>query len=234
MTENVPAPGAFEPIQVTALDATSIEVSWVAPPSPNQPITRYEVFRNNQLLRQVSAETTTINDENVRPSTTYSYFVRGFNDAGSSDSEAVSVTTEESAPSGVAAPSVTVISAEQVRVTWSAPSQPNGQIISYSLLRDGNVVCDGLIFSCSVDVEFATRYSFRVEACTREGCAISTEEVVTTAEIAPEGQSAPTALNVGTRSARVSWTPPANPNGVISKYELYVQGLVSDSAPFGK
>jgi usherin len=42
-----------------------------------------------------------------------------------------------SAPIGLDAPTLTVVSDTSLRVTWTAPSNPNGQITAYSIYVNG-------------------------------------------------------------------------------------------------
>jgi len=60
----------------------------------------------------------------------YEYLVRATNAAGSTDSPAVSVTTDEAVPDYVSAPSVSPVTgrSDQLLITWSAPRRPNGVV----------------------------------------------------------------------------------------------------------
>ena len=50
-------------------------------------------------------------------------------------------TTAEALPQGITRPSVRVDSAEAVTVTWGPPTNPNGIILRYELMRRTNLPC---------------------------------------------------------------------------------------------
>lgn len=70
-------------------------------------------------------------EEELRPFTTFQYRIRVRNGEGFTESDWADVTTLQDKPEGVGTPSVIAISAFSVRVLWSEPELPNGQIISY-------------------------------------------------------------------------------------------------------
>ena len=47
----------------------------------------------------------------------------------------MSIRTFEDVPTGVAMPTVTTVSSEELLVVWSEPNMPNGEILTYDLLR---------------------------------------------------------------------------------------------------
>lgn len=49
----------------------------------------------------------------------------------------------EGTPSGLAAPTLESVDATSVRVSWTAPSDPSGVIVSYEVLRGETVVFTG-------------------------------------------------------------------------------------------
>ena len=91
---------------------------------------------------------------------------------------------------GQAAPDAVAVSSSAIRVNWRQPKLTNGEIIKYRLYQnDVAVVCEGLIYGCLVeDLEFFTRYRFRVESCTEKGCVKSLNAFATTLEETPIGK----------------------------------------------
>ena len=75
----------------------------------------------------------------LRPWTQYQFGVRAHNHAGHTLSPWVTVTTKQAPPSGLAAPSVThlVERPNELLVSWAAPLEPNGVLLSYRVQRDG-------------------------------------------------------------------------------------------------
>ena len=91
---------------------------------------------------------------------------------------------------GQSAPEPVAVSFSSIRVNWRQPKLTNGEIMTYRLyLNDRDVVCEGLIYQCLVEkLEFFTRYRFRVESCTVEGCVKSLNAFATTFEAPPVGK----------------------------------------------
>jgi len=211
---HLPAPA----VHVTGTRST--EVSWSPPIRPNGLITSYELRRNGSLI-QLTTDTWYV-DYDCVPGTTYAYRLSAYNSKGSVDSPVTLVTTFSSAPQGIRPPELVVLSSTDVAVSWRPPAVPNGQIVNYTLYLTHRFLYTGLSLSTVVsDLDPATRYSFRVSACTPIGCAVSDEAHVTTLEAPPAGLGQPhlTAPSVG--QVLVEWTAPRSPNGAITRYELY-------------
>ena len=69
--------------------------------------------------------------------------------------------------------------------------------------------------------------TFVLEACTKEECGSSIETSGTTAEAVPAFQTPPTLTVINSTIITVNWVEPAQPNGIIVKYEIYIR-----SSPF--
>lgn len=69
-----------------------------------------------------------------------------------------------------------------------------------------------------------TTYSAVLEACTAAGCARSQAATITTLEDSPEGVVAPSLVALSEMSIQVTWNVPAQPNGVITSYAVYLNG----------
>lgn len=74
----------------------------------------------------------------LRPWTQYQFSVRTRNPAGDTLSPWVPVTTRQAPPEDLAPPTVHHLHGKpsEVLVSWSAPAQPNGLILSYRIQRD--------------------------------------------------------------------------------------------------
>ncbi len=66
-----------------------------------------------------------------------------------------------------------------------------------------------------------TLYGYTLEACTDVGCANSSMGSVFTIEGVPVGLSAPSLVGLSSTRVQASWTNPSQPNGVITRYELF-------------
>ena len=77
-------------------------------------------------------------DDNLQPFTNYTYTLTVCTAAGCTTSDSASAVTLEDIPLGILAPEVTVITTPEssvVGVVWSEPTEPNGIIRGYSVLR---------------------------------------------------------------------------------------------------
>ncbi|XP_029354432.1 usherin [Echeneis naucrates] len=216
----------------------SVEITWRPPAHPNGIITAYELYRDGEVI-YVGTETH-YHDFTLLPSVDYSYVVRSNNSKGAVSSAAVSAKTHPSAPSGVGLPTLTPLGPNQVRVDWSPPVRPNGDIVSYTVYQRDPLQLkitsteftpeDGA-FSDRHTILYGLapyhRYEMRVEACTALGCSASDWSSILTLEAPPTGQTAPlldlqpdkhTSLQT---TFLLTWSPPAQPNGRVLHYEVY-------------
>ena len=220
------APTGLFPPKLTVTSATSIEIKWDPPTKPNGIITSYELRRNGSLIESRSTATT-YTDNLVKPGTRYVYTVTAYNSKGSVTSQPESVTTYSSSPTGVSPPALKALSSTEIEVTWSVPTEPNGAIVNYTLYTNDNFQKHFGPTSRSYIVQYLkifTSFSFKIQACTDKGCALSQPSVTSTLEAPPVGQNPPH-LEVPTKSGAlvvtVTWSSPDQPNGLILKYELY-------------
>ncbi|XP_022793315.1 tyrosine-protein phosphatase Lar-like [Stylophora pistillata] len=245
--EDVPSqpPGGFT---LTATSSTSITASWQLPPedSRNGDITGYKLFYKKRGISG-PASMQPINDQATRTQevtgldkfTEYEFQILAFTAVGDGpNSTAIFKETKEAAPSGP--PSlfnVTVNSSTSIRASWHLPREDfrHGIIRGYKLFykKKGS----GLATSLTTDngntskivtnLDKYTEYEFQVLAFTSVGNGPNTSSVFTrTMEDAP---SAPTSLsfvvvppsNLHGPRITLSWSKPAEPNGVIRSYTLF-------------
>ncbi|KAM3876945.1 usherin [Diretmus argenteus] len=237
VTEEAPPTGLPAPtLKVTGPE--SVEISWTAPEHPNGIITGYELRRDGEVI-YVGTETR-YHDFTLLPSVEYSYFVRANNSRGVVSSTAATARTHPSAPSGVGPPTMQPVGPSQVRVEWSTPARPNGEIVNYTVYQRDPVQLrtTSTVFtpehSAFSDQHITLqglapyhRYEVRVEACTALGCSSSDWSSILTLEAPPAGQTAPlldlqpdahTDLQT---TFLLTWSPPARPNGRVLHYEVY-------------
>ena len=70
-----------------------------------------------------------------------------------------------------------------------------------------------------------------MEACTARGCAVGPPSTAQTLPAPPEGQGVPVLLPLAGESGahagvRVTWSPPAKPNGQITEYEVHRRAIL--------
>ena len=122
-------------------------------------------------------------------------------------------------------PEVAVTGPEAIRVTFSAPGTPNGDITNYSVLVDGTVVHTATSTGAATItglLAFAD-YTVTLRVCIEEGCSSSNGIDVRTDPAAPTGQGAPLVQLRGD-AIEISWEGPASPNGVIQTYVVNRDG----------
>lgn len=117
-----------------------IDLSWDTV-SDASGIASYTVYRNGQLVAEVS--TSTYSDGGLPPGTSFEYSVTATDGVGLVSTASATVTaatladrTPPTAPQNLQA---TVISSSQIDLSWDAASD-NGSVASYSVYRDGNLV----------------------------------------------------------------------------------------------
>ncbi|XP_019935888.2 usherin isoform X2 [Paralichthys olivaceus] len=237
VTEEAPPTGLDAPtLKVTGPE--SVEITWRPPEHPNGVITGYELCRDGEVI-YVGSETH-YHDFTLLPNVEYSYFVRSNNSRGTVRSSANSAKTHPSSPSGVGLPTLTPLGPSQVRVEWTSPARPNGEIVGYTVYqRDPVQVSMNSTVFTPEDRAFSDRhttlhglapyhrYEVRIEACTALGCSSSDWSSVVTLEAPPAGQAAPLLdLQPDKHSGLqttflLTWSPPAQPNGRVLHYEVY-------------
>ncbi|XP_068431767.1 usherin [Clinocottus analis] len=237
VTEEAPPTGLPTPtLKVTGPE--SVEVSWRPPEHPNGIITGYELRRDGEVI-YVGTEAH-YHDFTLLPSVEYSYVIRVNNSKGTVSSTAATAKTHSSAPSGVGLPTLTPLGPSQLRVDWSTPARPNGDIVSYTVYQKDPVQLriTSTVFTHE-DGDFSDRhttlhglapyhrYEVRVEACTALGCSSSDWASILTLEAPPAGQTAAVLdlqpdVHTGLQTTfLLTWSPPAEPNGRVLHYEVY-------------
>lgn len=201
------------------------------PNQPNGVITEYRI-----LQRRDSSDSPTVifaglafqlSVSDLRPFTTYSFQVEAENAAGNVTSIATRVTTLQAPPSSFAPPSVVVLSATTIALSWSVPGELNGELVGYQVYRDGEAVLPELTTMLSLldqNLLPFTEYVYSIEVCSGGGCANSSSVSNTTSEALPEMVFDLIISNVSPRSVVLSWQEPGSPNGEITEYVVMELG----------
>ena len=208
----------------------TIFLSWTPPLQPSCAVLRYILFfgRDEADPATISVidvgTSTNYTVQDLLPYTQYSFRLQVTNERGSVRGPWAAARTLEGLPQNVPAPEFVVLSATQLFVTWNVTDVPGGPILEHVLYRDSQRVgsFQNTLYEAS-DLTPYEEYSFAVEACTAAGCTRSAVSSIRMPEAPPTGQSPPGVFDVQARSFRVSWSPPANPYGVITAYEVYVR-----------
>lgn len=232
-TGELPPEGVQTP-RVLVRGRTEVEVFWGRPSIPNGEIVRYEVlFATNDILSayisKFNATPNVFNTliKNLTAGTLYYVRVRPFTGAGGTFSNASHVRTLEDVPDDIPAPTVVALSPYSLYVIILPPRKPNGIITRYELYQDSR--SDPVLNETQLTNYTATgftpysRHTYRVRACTAEGCAYGEEAVAFTKEIAPNGTVTLTASIRNATAVNATWTAVAVPNGRLF-YNLMVRG----------
>ena len=215
---------------LTVLSPSSIQANWDHPDMPNGIILRFELHRLfGPELSQSEIEFSGLGLETtitgLEPSTQYSFQLFVFNAGGSTSSSVVDALTLEDIPDGLIAPDADPINATAVLVSWSPPSQPNGDIIQYMLYRNGTAVFSGLELSYTdIGLQPFTFYSYSISACTTRGCGSSNHSTIQTLEAVPAGYVEPTVIDVTPYAITLQLNDVLRPNGIVEYALYYVEG----------
>ncbi|KAM5206303.1 usherin isoform 2-T2 [Hipposideros larvatus] len=181
-----------------------------------------------EAVHMGSVNTFSFTDENLEPYTTYEYRVSAWNGYGRGFSKAVRASTKEDVPQGVSPPRwIKMDNLEDgIILNWKKPIRSNGPIIYYILLRNGIECFRGTVLSfCDTEgIQPFQEYSYQLKACTRAGCAASSEVVVATTQGVPQGILPAGVTALSAEALLVSWAAPEKPNGVIKEYHLWQAG----------
>uniref|UniRef100_A0A663LW22 Usherin n=1 Tax=Athene cunicularia TaxID=194338 RepID=A0A663LW22_ATHCN len=265
-TDEAPPVSQMAPV-IQSVNATNVELSWLQPINPNGKIIRYEVIHRctkenaagyrattedeKIVFTEYNTESNTFiyNDKGLQPWTRYEYKIRTWNAAGYADSSWTVAKTSQTAPKGLAAPrlSLASVNPRKVLISWASPSQPNGILQSYRLLKNDVLYpfsFDAATFNYTdEDLLPYSMYSYAIVACTMGGCSTSEPAAIQTLEAAPAIVDPPSLQAVSATQINASWAPPQIQNGDITRYilklnneEYYpgksLQMLVSNLQPY--
>src|SRR2546425_401397 len=133
------APSSPTGLAATAVSSSQVSLSWTAPAdNGGSVITGYRVERSTDggstwsaLVANTGSAATTYSDTGLAHTTTYAYRVSAINSVGpSSTSSTASATTLAVAPSSPTGLTATTVSASQVNLSWTAPTDNGGSAIT--------------------------------------------------------------------------------------------------------
>ena len=227
------APEQVSSITIQSQTATSFTLTWFPPTKPNGVITLYTLYINGQISYQGTATTAFV--QGFNPFTTYTAILSACTLAGCTNGTAQTITTSEGQPSGQGAPGVSATGPRTVLVMWSPPSQPNGVIVQYQVLRQvlGTPSTLTTVFSTSNTVTLqytdstvtpGTQYQYAIGASNSVAQTVGGFTSVTVPEAPPQGVGTPVPVALSSSQVQVTWLPPAQPNGVVVGYQLFRSG----------
>ncbi|XP_036133319.1 usherin [Molossus molossus] len=219
------APLGVDPPALRALSATQISASWAPPSAPNGNITEYLLRCDGQ--EHLAGQGLSLLIAHLQPYTQYNFSLVACTHGGCTSSVSKSAWTMEAPPQNMDPPKLQVTGSESIEITWRPPRNPNGQIRSYELRRDGTIVYTGLEtrfhdFTLTPGEE----YGYTVTASNSLGAVLSPLVTDRTSPSAPSGMEPPKLQARGPQEILVTWDPPVRTNGHIVNYTLFVRELL--------
>ena len=219
----------------TVLSATQIAVTWSTPKKPNGEISGYKLFRikwgvREELLVFSGLGLSFTDSQGLEPYTGYMYTLGACTVLCTNISAAAPVYTQQARPKQVRPPVLIPISSRSIRLNWSLPVRPNGDITRYNITMNVNgsyisvlPINDlGLSLTALVsNLKPYTSYTFKVEACTVVGCNTGPSATTRTLQGAPENVRPPVLTIINSRTIEARWYEPSVMNGIILKYVLF-------------
>ena len=219
-------PEGLDAPRVRNLTSTSVAIEWRAPSTPNGEIISYILRRGNDSFPNdpvviFEGLGFSYNDRDLLADMSYFYTVEAINGGGSVVSPLTYFRTVPDLAEGIEPPTLEVLGATQIRITWTPPALPNGVISSYILYQNNIAIFTAIGFThTATNLSPFTSYSFYVEVCNQAGCASSVTVTAVTDQALPQGVTPPILTVLGPTAIQVSWSTPTQPNGIISRYEI--------------
>ncbi|XP_056624652.1 usherin [Triplophysa dalaica] len=220
------------------LNSTAIELSWRTPDSPNSNALVYTLLRDSEVVHVSHSRfpfgIMFYTDSDLSPYTAYSYQLITSNIRSNTSSAVVNLRTLSAVPERDDLQLALTGRARPTRASfnWTEPLNTTGPVESYTLSSIQDLTGEERIHYTGLQTEASaeelhpfTRYNFSLQACTNGGCSRSESLIVLTAQIPPQQQTAPRITTLGPTQLKVYWEPPALPNGIIIRYELFMQLL---------
>nr|XP_031294235.1 usherin [Camelus dromedarius]XP_031294237.1 usherin [Camelus dromedarius] len=213
----------------------SLLLSWNPPKKANGIITQYSLYMDGMLIYSGDAENYTVTD--LVAFTPHQFVLSACTPVGCTNSSLVILYTAQLPPEHVDSPMLTVLDSRTIYVQWKQPRKVNGILERYVLYISNHThdftVWDVIYNSTELFQDHVlqhllpgSKYLIKLGACTGGGCTVSEASQALTEERAPEGVPAPRVHSHSPHSFNISWTEPDYPNGVITSYGLYLDGVL--------
>uniref|UniRef100_UPI00398F6349 usherin isoform X1 n=1 Tax=Pristiophorus japonicus TaxID=55135 RepID=UPI00398F6349 len=219
------------PSRIHSINGYRVEVSWDEPAEVRGVIEKYILKAYNEDSPSTSSIRANFTDirslagnlTGLIPFTNYSITLTVCTMAGCAESAHTrKLITPEEAPEDVQAPSV-VTFPTSLLVSWTLPKRPNGIITHYVMFKDGKLIYTGSEQTYNVTgLAVYSPHRFVLAACTVIGCTNSSQVTLLTAQLPPSYVDAPALTVLDSRSIYVQWKEPAEINGDLERYLLYV------------
>ncbi|XP_053568734.1 usherin [Bombina bombina] len=217
----------------------SLYLHWLPPKKPNGIIIQYILYMNgNQIYIGNATEHNVTALETFTP---HQFLLIACTTVGCTNSSQVTLFTAQLPPAYVSPPVLTVLNSTSLYVQWEKPKQINGILDCYMLHISNNLnnrsSWNTIYNSSELFVDYTihklipgTKYFVKISACTKGGCATSDYSMAITEESLPQGIPVPNIYSYSTDSFNISWSEPQHPNGILTEYGLYMDGILMQNS----
>ncbi|XP_069811529.1 usherin [Dendropsophus ebraccatus] len=218
---------------------SSLYLHWSSPKNPNGIITRYILYMDGIQIH--TGKETRCHISGLAAFSAHRFLLSACTVAGCTNSSQVTVTTAQLPPQYVAPPVLTVVDSTRIHVQWDEPDIVNGVLECYMLHISDDTGTRGpwttVYNSTELFLDYiiqgltpGTKYFIKLSACSGGGCTESSISQASTTESLPEGIGPLYIHSHSSGSFHISWTKPQYPNGVITSYGLYMDGILMQNS----
>ncbi|XP_075195246.1 usherin [Anomaloglossus baeobatrachus] len=232
------APSDVQPPSAESLPY-SLYLHWTPPKNPNGIITTYIIYMDGAQIH--AGKETGYNVSGLAAFTAHQFLLSACTAAGCTNSSRVTLSTAQLPPEYVAPPVLRVLDSTRFFIQWDEPEIPNGVLERYMLHISENMsntsawttIYDSTELFLDYTVQRltpGTKYFIKLSACSGGGCTESDVTEASTLESLPEGIGPLNIRSHSPGSFYISWSKPQNPNGVITSYGLYMDGILMQNS----
>ncbi|XP_018411554.1 PREDICTED: usherin [Nanorana parkeri] len=218
---------------------SSLLVHWLPPKHPNGEIKKYVLYMDGAQI--YIGDKTEYNVTGLGTFAAHRFAVAACTLVGCTNSSEVTLLTAQLPPQHVPLPGVTVVDSTSIYVKWKEPGIINGVLERYLLYMTIDVTnssaWDPVYNSTELFQDYTIQglipgitYFIRLSACSGGGCTSSGITEASTEESVPDGIQSVTIQSLSPDSFNITWSEPRHPNGVITSYGLYMDGILMQNS----
>ncbi|KAK3721659.1 hypothetical protein QZH41_003681 [Actinostola sp. cb2023] len=238
-------PTDLKPLNAERLSGgTSLRLFWDQPGSPNGLISKYNIYKDDVKIYEGKTRIYVVTK--LIPYTAYEFQLEACTSAGCAKGNKQTIYSAEINPSGQAPPTSGFVNDTVVVVNWRYPVVPNGVIERFDVVRSSSSLQVRRRRSVSEDIIYSTnntnatqftymdtvltpytRYKYKIRAVNKGGQTDSDWLIVDTKQAPPRVVDSPAVTSLDAYRLNVTWSKPAQPNGIIQYYLVHRNGTIS-------